>query len=271
MRPYLSHFAARFRTQLQYRAAAWAGIGTQIFFGVVRVMIFDGFYSSSTAVQPLSHAQIMSYIWLGQALIMVVPFRMDSELANMIRTGNVAYEMARPVSVTWVWLFRALADRIAPALLRSIPQLLFSIFLLRWVGWGHLGLGPPASTAAGFLSLLSVGAGTAVSATLSVIAMSTLFWTISGNGVSTVFGIAIWLFSGIVIPLPLLPQWAQPVMRLLPFRAMIDVPFRIYIGDIGGIAAVTEIFGQLAWAAALSLLAWILVTRGIRRLVVQGG
>ncbi len=148
---------------------------------------------------------------------------------------------------------KTLEDRIAPAMLRSVPQLLFSIFLLRWVGWGHLALGPPASAAAGLLSLLSVSAGTTVSATLSVVAMSTLFWTISGSGVSTVFGIAVWLFSGIVIPLPLLPHWVQPVMRVLPFRAMVDVPFRIYVGDIAGIQILIEILGQLVHCQLFAL------------------
>ena len=41
--------SARFRVLLQYRAAAIAGLGTQIFFGLVLVMIYEAFYRSSTA------------------------------------------------------------------------------------------------------------------------------------------------------------------------------------------------------------------------------
>ena len=48
IRGYLSIFSAKFRTLLQYRAAALAGCGTQLFWGVIRMMIFEGFYRSSS-------------------------------------------------------------------------------------------------------------------------------------------------------------------------------------------------------------------------------
>ena len=39
MSAYAAVFAARFRVLLQYRAAALAGLGTQVFWGLVRVAI----------------------------------------------------------------------------------------------------------------------------------------------------------------------------------------------------------------------------------------
>jgi len=49
MQPYLAILSARFRTLLQYRVAGLAGIGTQLFWGLIRVMIFDAFYRSTVA------------------------------------------------------------------------------------------------------------------------------------------------------------------------------------------------------------------------------
>lgn len=43
MTPYLAILSARFRTLLQYRAAAAAGFGTQLFWGLIRMMIFEAF------------------------------------------------------------------------------------------------------------------------------------------------------------------------------------------------------------------------------------
>ena len=40
MRPYLAIVSARFRMLLQYRAAAIAGLWTQVFFGLVLIMIY---------------------------------------------------------------------------------------------------------------------------------------------------------------------------------------------------------------------------------------
>jgi ABC-2 type transport system permease protein len=271
MRAYLAYFAARFRAQLQYRAAAIAGIGTQIFFGLVNIMVITAFYRSSPATQPLTSSQAVTYIWLAQALLLVLPFRVDRELADLIRTGNVAYELARPVRLPLVWLARGIADRTAPVLLRAIPQLFFSVVLLRLLGWPQIALAAPASTAAGVLAGLSALTGTTVSAAIALVASSTLFWTIAGAGTAVLFSTMIWVMSGVTIPLPLFPDWLQPVIHALPFRAMIDVPLQIYLGTIAGREVAGQIALQLGWAATLFGVAWLMIGRGTRRVVIQGG
>ena len=40
MSAYMAVVSARFRMMLQYRSAAFAGLGTQMFWGIMRVMIF---------------------------------------------------------------------------------------------------------------------------------------------------------------------------------------------------------------------------------------
>ena len=47
MKGYTALVSAHFRTLLQYRAAALAGLGTQLFWGLIRVMIFEAFYSAN--------------------------------------------------------------------------------------------------------------------------------------------------------------------------------------------------------------------------------
>ncbi|MFW5742547.1 MAG: ABC transporter permease [Spirochaetota bacterium] len=271
MRTYLAYFSARFRAQLQYRAAALAGIGTQIFFGIVNIMVITAFYRASDAAQPLSAEQAVSYIWLAQALLLVLPFRLDREITHLIRTGNIAYELARPVSLPLAWLARGVADRTAPVLLRMVPQLVFSTLLLRLLGWPEIALGAPTSLAAGLLAGLSAIAGAAVSAAIGLIACATLFWTIAGAGTSVLFSTTIWLLSGVTIPLPLFPDWIQPIIRILPFRAMIDVPFQIYLGTVAGADVVLEIATQLVWAIGLGATASLMIARGMRRVEVQGG
>jgi len=92
--------------------AALAGIGTQLFFGVVRMMIFDAFYRSSSALQPLTREQVITYIWLGQAMLLLTMLAADTDVAAMIRTGNVAYEMTRPIDLYSLWFTRALSGTV---------------------------------------------------------------------------------------------------------------------------------------------------------------
>src|SRR6185436_12350726 len=121
MKAYLAILSSHYRMLLQYRAAAIAGVGTQLFFGVVRMMIFDAFYSSSTVAQPMSHDQVITYIWLGQAMLMLVMLDVDREVAEMIRTGSVAYEMTPTLALYGLWFARAFSGRAAPLTMRSIP------------------------------------------------------------------------------------------------------------------------------------------------------
>ncbi len=48
--PYLAVYATRFRALLQYRAAALAGLGTQFFWGLIRMMIYVAFFRSAADV-----------------------------------------------------------------------------------------------------------------------------------------------------------------------------------------------------------------------------
>jgi ABC-2 type transport system permease protein len=263
MKAYFSILSSRFQTLLQYRAAAAAGIITQIFWGIVRTMIFDSFYKSSPTPQPLSHEQAIAYIWLGQAMLLLTILSADTDIAAMIRNGSVAYEMTRPLDLYAFWFCRALSGRVAPLLLRSLP--IFAVAGL------FFGLSAPDSVEAGALFLVSAFMGLLTAASLIALMTISLLWTISGEGISRLAPGAIFVLSGIVVPLPLLPAWAQRIAEALPFRGLIDTPFRLYLGQLQGTPAVAALLLQAAWLAVLILMGRVALTRGTRRLVVQGG
>jgi ABC-2 type transport system permease protein len=98
-----------------------------------------------------------------------------------------------------------------------------------------------------------------------------LLWTISGEGLNRLMGTSIWLLSGIVIPLPLLPDWAKRIVYALPFRGMLDTPNRLYMGDIVPADALIVLGHQVAWIIGLVVLGRFLLGRATRKLVVQGG
>jgi len=104
--PYRAILSARFRMLLQYRAAALAGLWTQIFFGLVLLTIYEAFYRSTMLRQPMTFAEIVTYVWLGQALLAMLPWNADAEIRAMIRSGAVAYELCRPIDLysLWSWL-----------------------------------------------------------------------------------------------------------------------------------------------------------------------
>jgi ABC-2 type transport system permease protein len=265
VRPYLALFRARFGVLLQYRAAAIAGFGTQAFFGIIRIMILEAFYANGGGAQPMTLAQTVTYIWLGQAFFHLLPFSSnpDPEVRDMIRSGQVAYELTRPLDLYGLWLSRALAARLAPTLMRAVPMLVLALALL--------GMSPPPSLASGVAALVALALAACLTAALSTVITATLMWTTSGEGIARLMPSVALIGTGLVVPLPLFPDWAQPILTALPFRSMADDPFRIYVGLLPATALVAVAARQLAWIAAFVLLGRTLVARGQRRLVVQGG
>jgi ABC-2 type transport system permease protein len=263
VKAYASVISAHFRVLLQYRAAAAAGIGTRLFWGLIRVMIFEAFYRSTTAAQPISYPEIVTYVWLGQAQLALILWRVDSDVRQMIRTGSVAYELARPADLYGLWYSRALAAGAAPTLMQAGPVML--------CGFLFFGMKLPPSALAALLWLASVLAALLLSAALATLMTVSLLWTIAGDGISRLLPALTYLLSGIMVPIPLFPDWLQPLMNFLPFRGVADTPFRVYIGHMGPAEAAGAILHQLAWAAALALLGRWLVQLGTRRMVIQGG
>lgn len=253
----------RMRVLLQYRAAALAGIMTQLFWGIVQIMIFHAFYSSADHSEPISLSQAVTFIWLGQAMIQILPWNLDKEIEDQIRSGNVAYELVRPINLYGLWFARAFAMRLIPALLRCIP-----IFL---VGGLAFGLIAPISWGAAMAFLFSVILALFLASAMTTLVIISLFWTFSGEGIQRLMPHLTILLSGMVVPLPLFPKWMQPFLNLQPFRGIMDIPCRLYTGVIPVTQAPYFLAFQIAWTVAFIMLGQFLIKKALRQFVVQGG
>ena len=98
-RPYVAAFASRFLLMLQYRAAAFAGFLTQCWWGGIKIMVMAAFYAGA-AHQPINLAQVITYTWLGQGLLGLLPWQADAEISEAVETGNVTALPARPWNST---------------------------------------------------------------------------------------------------------------------------------------------------------------------------
>jgi ABC-2 type transport system permease protein len=263
---YVAIVAARFRALLQYRAAALGGLFTQTFFGLVRIMILGAFYASSSERAPMSLTAANGYVWLGQATLLLIPWRSDEDVAEQIRSGTVVYELCRPLDLYGVWFARSLAWRTAPVLLRMLPMFVIAMVVMP----SEWRLEPPSAAALAMWVPCFAGA-VLVSTAMTTLINATLMWTIAGDGVPMLIACLATMFGGLVIPLPLFPDWAQPALHAMPFAGILDLPSRVFTGDIAPGDAWWVLAHQLAWTLALIALGRRLVARGIRRLVVQGG
>ena len=251
MKKYLSFFRMRFLMGLQYRAAAAAGVVTQFTWGFMELLVFRAFYQADASAFPMSFEAVASYIWLQQAfLALFMAWMMEAEIFSSIVDGNIAYEMCRPVHIYSMLFARSVANRVSKALLRCAPILVVALFLPK-----PYRLMLPQDPMTLFLFLLTMILGTLVTVAIGVI----------------IYTSACELLSGQIVPLPFMPEVVQRVLKVLPFAAMQNVPFRIYSGDLSGRAMAEAIFLQIFWLIVLVGAGWRFAKLAEKKLVVQGG
>lgn len=203
MNAYRSLFVARFALLLQYRAAALAGVATQLFWGFVKVMVLEAFFSHATSTQPMTLQEAIGYAWLGQAFIMaIVPWSGDRDIQDLIRSGAVGYDLLRPTDLYNFWFTRALAMRTAPIVLRAMPILGVTMLLLPLTGLSGWSLAFPPSFAALVAFFLAFISAILLSSALTMLLTVSMMWTLSGEGVNSIFPTLIIFCSGMVVPLP---------------------------------------------------------------------
>lgn len=267
MNAYLSVWRLRFINGMQYRAAAYAGMATQLFFGLVFIMIFVAFYQHSTQEQPISLQDVVTYTWLQQIfLAFIMLWFRDNEIFQLITGGNIAYELCRPCGIYEIWFSKLLAQRVSSAALRCFPILIVAFLLPR-----AYQLQLPPSLTAGLLFVVSLLLGLLVVVSISMLIYISVFWTMSPVGSTLLIAVAGEFFAGLVIPVPLMPAWLQQVANALPFRWTADFPFRVYSGQIPQAEALWGILIQMSWLAALVGFGKWSLHRALRQVVVQGG
>ncbi|GLX69434.1 ABC transporter permease [Paenibacillus glycanilyticus] len=267
MNAYISVWKLRFLSGLQYRAAALAGLATQLFFGLIFIMVYVAFYQHSTAEPQMTLSQLATYIWLQQIFLSFVMlwFR-DNEIFQLITSGNIAYELCRPCGIYSFWYAKLLAQRLSSAILRCLPILLIA-FLLP-IPY-NLSLPPSASSFIPFVLTLLIGL--ALNVAISMFIYISVFWTMSPVGSTLVIAVTGEFLSGMIIPIPLMSAWLQHFTYVLPFRWTADFPFRVYSGQIPPAEALQGMIIQLLWLAVLIIVGRWCIKRALRQVVVQGG
>ena len=267
MKAYVSIFKLRMANGMQYRVAALAGVATQLFFGLIFIMILVAFYRLSGSEMPISLPQLTAYIWLQQAFLSLIMlwFR-DNELFQLITTGNIAYELCRPTGIYGFWYAKLLAQRLSSAMLRCFPVILIAFLLPEPY---RMSLPPHPVNLILFIVTLLLGLFLLVA--ISMFIYISPFITMSPMGSLLIFALLGEFLAGLTIPIPLFPGWLQNIIYALPFHWSGDFPFRVYSGHISAHDAWMGIPLQFAWIVILVVFGMYAMRGALRRVVVQGG
>jgi ABC-2 type transport system permease protein len=271
LRPYVAAFRARFLLMLQYRTAALAGFATQCWWGTIKIMVYAAFYETAAAAAPISLPNVVTYTWLGQAFLALLPWLADPEVGASIRTGGVGYDRLRPLDAYGYWYARTLGWVVARALPRAVLMLLAAGIVLPLVGLEAWAWQPPAGLEATLLFVpafaLMILLGVAVLMLANVVVAASL----NERGVNAILMPLVVVFSGSLVPLDFFPDAMRPFLQVQPLAGLVDIPFRIYFADLSDAAALEGLALQAGWTLVLIGLGRLAMERMMRRLEMQGG
>lgn len=258
--------AAGFRRTASYRLAVLAGASTNTVFGIIKLSIlFAAADAAGGTIGGYDRAELSTYSWLTQGLLAVLALLggTGARVDLRVRTGDVAVDLARPVSPLLAWA----ADDAGRAL-----QALGFRFLAPFV-FGSLvfGIAVPHRAATVPLFAASVALAWAVSFPLRLMVEAAAFWTTDARGLSSVYIAVSNVASGMILPLSVLPDPVAVGARATPFPSLLQIPVDIALERRTGAELLTGLATQAGWALALFALAGLVLARARQRVVVQGG
>jgi ABC-2 type transport system permease protein len=255
-----------FRRYSTYTAATLAGIFTNSVFGVIYSFAYLALWAQNPDAGGYDATDAVTFVWLGQALLMTVAVwggGTTDDLAERIRTGDVAIDLYRPVGLLGWYLAGDLGRATYHLLTRGVAPTFIGLLLFD--------IQMPAGPTAAVAFLISLPLAVTVSFALRFLVASTAFWLLDASGPRVLSGAVALFFSGMTLPLVLFPGWLGTLAQALPWAAMIQVPNDLWLGQYPGVEVLGALGFQLAWALALLGCCALVLRAATRKVVLQGG
>lgn len=267
IKTYFSLFRIRFNHNLQYRMVVLGAIAKGVLWVIMESLAYMALYRTSPGTFPMELSQLVSYIWVRQSFIVL--FRVvfaDGEIYSAIQSGEVAYDLVRPVSLYGRWFCQSASNRLSFALVNCLPVLLLGLVMPR-----PFRATLPRSVTQLLLFAVSALLAFGVTVAMAMLMYISLFYLVSQRGIRIIVTAITDFLSGGVIPLAFFPEQVLRAVRLLPFAAMQNMPLQIFCGNMVGTEAVRGILFQVFWLAALVALGRAAMGIATKKVVVQGG
>ncbi|MGC9356868.1 MAG: ABC transporter permease [Anaerolineae bacterium] len=247
---------------MAYNAWFWVEIFVQFMTMTIFVFFWRAVYAQNTTIAGLTLQSTLSYVLLAQLFMPLVNNDLILNFGGLIQQGLIAVELLRPVDFQEMQYIQSLA--------LSATNLLLKIPLL-FVAWWAFDLQLPGDPAVWGAFLISILLGHAVLFCFDWILACLTFYTTEAWGLSVVrSGVALFA-SGGVVPLRIMPERLERLVRVLPFAQALDVPISLLSGVVPLDRAPELWLEQLIWLVGLLIASRLIFGVAVRKVTVQGG
>ncbi len=201
----------------------------------------------------LNLGEMLTYYLLVTALSVSITPNAEWDIASSIRDGKLTSFLLRPVSyfgyrMAWETSYQVV----------KTAMMLPAFGLIWWFFRAYISI-PPLDWVRLGLFLLSCAGAYVVLTQLKFLLGISAFWLLEPGGLMEIWNVLSGLFAGRLLPLQLLPAWAQAAGNALPFSILYAFPLQILLGKASGDEIIWGFARQIVWIGVLTWavkLAW---------------
>jgi ABC-2 type transport system permease protein len=262
MRLYVEVARATFARISTYRSATLAGVFTNTVFGFLLAYVLLAGYAQLSEVGGFDAVDAVTFTVVAQGMLMGLGMFNDTEIADRITTGDVIVDLQRPCDHQAWWAGVSYGKAAYYVLFRGVPPFLIGalVFDLRV---------PSPGDALAFMVSVTLAVGVAFG--WRYLLQLTAFWLLDVRGANQLGWLAAQFLSGAFLPIVFFPLWLETVCRILPFASMLQLPVEVWLGQYDAAELPLVFAVQAAWVLILVLAGRHVMSRAVRRVVVQGG
>ena len=228
----------------------------------VYVFIWLAIYNKGNQILGMTFEQVTTYYILVVSLNPIISWGINETMGNAIREGEILRELLNPISYFNYYFGIRIGELIESIIVGIITfiicALLFGVLL-------------PSNLLNFILFIIVISLSVVVVYFFELIIGTSAFYTNSIWGVEVFKRAILSIFSGMIAPISLFPEFLQKIANMLPFKDCIYTPISIYFGELNNIEIIQVILKQFIWIFILYIIAKILFNKAVKNVTVNGG
>lgn len=228
----------------------------------IYIFIWLAIYENGGQISDMTFEELTTYYVLVVSLDPIIAWGINEIMGRAIRDGEILRELLNPISYFGYYFGIKIGELIYSVgvglLTFVICSLLFGVLLPR----GILNF---------LFFLIVIVLAVVVVYFFELIIGMIAFYTNAIWGVEVFKRAVLNIFTGMIAPITLFPEFLQKIASFLPFKECIYTPINIYFGKLDNIEIMQVILKQCAWILVLYIIAKIIFKRAVRNITVNGG
>ena len=229
---------------------------------VVYVFVWQAIYYQTGNAGGYSIEYMVTYYILVTSIKSIATWGINEDIAESIRKGQLNKELLSPISY-FKYCFGLYMGEIGFAIPVSIAT-----FVICSIFWS---VQFPVSITNFLLFIFVMILILPISFFIQMIVGTIGFYTNSIWGMQILRKSIIAIFSGLIAPLTLFPEWFQKIANILPFKEFIYTPINIYLGNIPLNETGFIILKLIAWSLILYVISKTFFNYSVKKITINGG